>query len=62
MWDTLWAALGIALILEAILPFTAPQRTKELWRSMSELPDSALRGYALFLLVLGLIIVMLVTN
>jgi len=57
LWVT---ALALMLILEGILPFTAPQMWREMFRRIIELNDGQLRFAGLASMVCGLVLIFLV--
>ena len=56
----LWSALGLAFVLESVLPFAFPRFWRQSMRQLTELPDDQIRLYGLSGLVIGLIIIFLV--
>ena len=57
----LWvSALALMLILEGILPFTAPRTWREAFRRIIELTDGQLRFAGLASMVVGLVLLALV--
>ncbi|MFD1710745.1 DUF2065 domain-containing protein [Ottowia sp. GY511] len=52
---TLVAAIGVALLLEGLLPLIAPQRWRQVVSQLMQLKDGQLRFYGAFSVVLGLI-------
>ncbi|WP_294945957.1 DUF2065 domain-containing protein [Sulfurivirga sp.] len=56
----LWSALGLAFILESVLPLALPAFWRRTMRQMTELPDDQIRLYGLSGLIIGLIIIYLV--
>ena len=57
-WDGLFTAIALVLIIEGILPFTAPSKLRELYQSLSELPDNALRQIGLGSIAAGMVLLM----
>ena len=43
MWNDLWAALALVLVLEGILPFLNPGRWREAMRKLGNCDDRTLR-------------------
>jgi len=57
----LWvSALALMLILEGILPFTAPKVWREMFQRITELKDGQLRFAGLASMVVGLVILFIV--
>ncbi len=61
MSDVLLAALALMLVMEGILPFTAPRAWREAFRRLTELTDGQLRFAGLMSMVIGLVLLFLVT-
>ncbi len=57
--NSLWAAFGLVLVLEGILPFLAPHVWREAFRKMLELTDGQLRTMGLVSMLAGLGIVLI---
>lgn len=51
---TLLLALGLAFVIEALLPFTTPRTWRQAMRQASELSDGQIRFLALLGLLAGL--------
>ncbi len=56
MWQDLWAALGLMLVLEGIMPFLNPEGMRRVLRQMSELDNRMFRLGGLGSMLLGLIV------
>jgi uncharacterized protein YjeT (DUF2065 family) len=57
----LWvSALALMLILEGILPFTAPKVWREMFKRITELNDGQLRFAGLASMVVGLVLLFVV--
>ena len=61
MSDVLLAALALMLVIEGILPFTAPRAWREAFRRLTELTDGQLRFAGLMSMIVGLVMLFLVT-
>ena len=48
------AAIGVAMVLEGLLPLIAPQRWRQVMAQLMQLKDGQLRFFGLFAVVLGL--------
>ncbi len=57
--NSLFAAFGLVLVLEGILPFLTPRLWREAFRKMLELSDGQLRFMGLFSMLAGLGIVLI---
>ncbi len=53
-WADLIAAVAILLIIEGILPFLSPGRSRRVFEQMSRLPDRELRFAGLVGMLVGL--------
>lgn len=51
--DSLWVALGLALVLEGLFPFVAPARWRGVLLQILQLRDGQIRFYALLALLVG---------
>ncbi|WP_078122103.1 DUF2065 domain-containing protein [Thiosocius teredinicola] len=60
MWDDLWVALALMLVLEGILPFVNPRGFRKMMQTVSDMDDKALRNAGLFTMVAGLLLLYLV--
>ncbi len=60
MWHDLFTALALMLVLEGILPFLSPDRTRRTMLSMAQLSDAQLRNGGLMVMGLGLIALYLI--
>ena len=47
-------AIGVAMVLEGLLPLIAPQRWRQVMSQLMQLKDGQLRFFGLFAVVLGL--------
>jgi hypothetical protein len=60
MTELLASAFALMLILEGILPFTAPKVWREMFRRVIELNDGQLRFAGLASMLTGLVLLLLV--
>lgn len=60
MWQDLWVALALMLVIEGILPFANPGGFRNMMRMASEMDDKALRNGGLFIMLAGLVLLYLV--
>ena len=61
MSDIFVAAIALMLVLEGILPFTAPKLWRETFRTLTELSDGQLRFAGLASMIVGLVLLFLAT-
>lgn len=54
--DVLWAALGLALVLEGLLPFISPGGWRRVFSQMLQLRDGQIRFFGLISLLSGLML------
>ncbi|MDT8404898.1 DUF2065 domain-containing protein [Sulfuriflexus sp.] len=54
MWNDLFVALALVLVIEGILPFLKPAAMRELQRKMAEMDDKSLRIAGLSSMLAGL--------
>lgn len=60
MWQDLWAALALMMVLEGILPFANPGGFRRMMRMVGEMDDRSLRNAGLFTMLAGLLLLYLV--
>ena len=60
MWQDLWAALALVLVIEGILPFINPNGMRNAWQQMVQMDDKSLRIAGLVSMIAGLIVLSLV--
>ncbi|MBC8022603.1 MAG: DUF2065 domain-containing protein [Burkholderiales bacterium] len=61
MSDVLVAALALMLVIEGVLPFTAPRVWRETFRTLIQMSDGQIRFAGLASMVIGLAILFLAT-
>ena len=61
MSDIVLAAIALMLVIEGILPFTAPKLWRETFRKLIEMSDGQIRFAGLTSMVIGLVILYLAT-
>jgi uncharacterized protein len=61
MSDVLVAAIALMLVIEGILPFTAPKLWRETFRTLTEMSDGQIRFAGLVSMMIGLVILFLAT-
>ncbi len=54
MWTTLGLAFALMLVLEGLLPLTAPASWREMFRRVTELTDGQIRFFGLASVLAGL--------
>ena len=59
MIELLVAAFAIVLVIEGILPFTAPRLWRDVFRKAIELSDGQIRFFGLTSMMAGLVILVL---
>jgi uncharacterized protein YjeT (DUF2065 family) len=59
--DIVLAALALMLVIEGILPFTAPKLWRETFRKLIEMSDGQIRFAGLTSMMVGLVILFLAT-
>jgi len=58
----LWvSAFALMLVIEGILPFTAPRAWREMFRRITEMSDGQIRFAGLASMMVGLVVLFLVT-
>lgn len=60
MWQELWIALALLLVIEGIMPFISPKGLRETLLTMATLSDRTLRIGGLISMVLGVMLLYLV--
>ena len=60
MIDVVVPAIALVLVIEGILPFTAPRLWRETFRKMIEMNDGQIRFAGLTSMMVGLIILFLI--
>jgi uncharacterized protein YjeT (DUF2065 family) len=53
MWDSVWTAFALVLVIEGLLPFLSPQIWKRTVAQIAQLQDGQIRFFALVALVVG---------
>ena len=59
-WHDLLTALALVLIIEGLLPFTLPEKVKEVYRSLQQASNSNLRRMGLVGMIAGLVLLFIV--
>jgi len=59
-WQDLFAAIGLFLVLEGMLPFISPDGYRRAAQRLSQLPDQIIRGTGIGLMVVGVVLLYLI--
>lgn len=59
MWTHLLQALALALVLEGVMPFIAPERWREMMARLCTVDSRSLRLYGGAVIVVGLVVLQL---
>ncbi|SEL43091.1 hypothetical protein SAMN05216214_11228 [Atopomonas hussainii] len=62
MWQELWVALCLVLVIEGVMPFLNPQGWRSMVQSVAQLTDRQLRIAGLVMMLLGVISLQWVRN
>lgn len=60
MWQELWAALALVLVIEGILPFLSPSGLRKAYGQIIRMDDRTLRLYGLISMIAGVVLLSLV--
>ncbi len=60
MWQDLWVALALMLVIEGILPFANPSGFRRMLQMAGEMDDKTLRNSGLFTMLAGLVLLYVV--
>jgi uncharacterized protein YjeT (DUF2065 family) len=60
MWDSLWMALGLVLVIEGLMPALHPEGFRRTVQMMASLSNRFLRSWGLFSMSVGALIVYIV--
>ncbi|HIE02084.1 MAG TPA: DUF2065 domain-containing protein [Thiotrichaceae bacterium] len=60
MWEELWIAIALILVIEGIMPFLNPKGWRKTLRTVSEMDDNTLRTIGLSSMTFGVILLYLV--
>ena len=56
MWDELFKAFALVLVIEGIMPFVGPDKWRQTMLQASQLPNNVLRGIGLANMLFGVIL------
>jgi uncharacterized protein YjeT (DUF2065 family) len=59
--DIVFAAIALMLVIEGILPFTAPQLWRETFRKLTEMTDGQIRFAGFTSMMVGLVLLYIAT-
>lgn len=62
MWDSLWIALGLVLVIEGLLPSLNPKVFKQTMSTIREMDEGTLRAMGLISMSIGAAIVYFLTS
>ena len=62
MWETLFSALALVLVLEGLLPFISPARWRQVFEQATRLSDGQLRFLGLSIMLIGLLLLLLLAQ
>jgi uncharacterized protein YjeT (DUF2065 family) len=54
MWNDLWAALALMLVIEGIVPFLSPDALRRMLASVAQMDDRSVRLAGLISMLFGL--------
>ena len=60
MWEELWIAIALILVIEGIMPFLNPKGWRKTLRTVSEMDDNTLRTIGISSMTFGVILLYLV--
>ena len=53
MWDDLWAALALLMVIEGVVPFISPDAVRRMMAAMAQMDDRSLRMAGLVSMLSG---------
>ena len=62
MWDSLWIAFGLVLVIEGLMPALNPKAFKKTMSTIRELDEGALRVMGLISMSIGATVVYFLTQ
>ncbi len=60
MWQDLWVAIALLLVIEGVMPFLSPEALRRALLLVSQMNDNALRFTGLTSMVLGVVLLYLI--
>ncbi len=61
IWQNLWVALALVLVIEGVLPFLSPTGLRKAYGHMIQMDDRLLRLYGLISMIVGAVLLSLVS-
>ncbi|HEY9053129.1 MAG TPA: DUF2065 domain-containing protein [Gammaproteobacteria bacterium] len=61
MWDELFRAVALVLVIEGVMPFISPQKWRQTMLQASQIPDRIMRGIGLASMLAGVILLYLMS-
>ena len=62
MWNELWIALALLLILEGVIPFLSPEMVRKALAAIHQLTDSQLRFAGLTSMLTGVVLLYIINR
>lgn len=62
MWNSLWVALGLVLVIEGLMPALNPKAFKKTMSTIRELDEGSLRVMGLVSMTVGAVVVYILTQ
>jgi len=62
MWDSLWIAFGLVLVIEGLMPALNPKAFKKTMSTIRELDEGTLRVMGLISMSIGAVVVYFLTS
>ena len=59
MWEDLFKALALVLVIEGIMPFVSPHSWRQTMQQASQFPDNVLRAIGLVSMLFGVLLLYL---
>lgn len=56
LWQDLWAALALVMVVEGMMPFLSPQSMRRAFVQIAQMDDNTLRWAGLVSMVAGLLL------
>ncbi len=58
MWDWLWGALALMLVLEGLLPFFSPRAWRQVFERATRMSDGQIRFIGLSSMLIGVLLLL----
>ena len=62
VWQDLFAAIALVLIVEGVLPFASPGRMRQILEQIQQISDAQLRRMGAISMIAGLVLLYFVKN